>query len=154
MYTYTRINSFCCGCAAQHAISETSKRHRTGQSSSALVKPAPEMSASSLLSSSVYQQPVIHCSSVQCVREHVLCVGLCVSVHGAAEELGVQPLNVLSACHAEWADVVRPPSVCFTPLSSKFLSTHLVALLAFSTLTHHYKHKTTLYLFFFYTNST
>lgn len=37
------------------------------------------MSAFSLLSSSVYQQPVIHCSVRAC-----LCVGLCVSVYGAA----------------------------------------------------------------------
>lgn len=38
-----------------------------------------------------------------------LCVGLCATVYGTVEELGVQPLNVLSACHAEWVDVVRPP---------------------------------------------
>lgn len=42
-----------------------------------------------------------------------VCVGLSVSVYGATLELGVQPLNVLSACHTEWVDVVRPPMCAF-----------------------------------------
>lgn len=47
-----------------------------------------------------------------CVMLFNVCVGLCVSVYGSAEELDIQPLNVLSVCHAEWVDVVRPPVMC------------------------------------------
>lgn len=43
-----------------------------------------------------------------------------VYVRVCIESLGVQPLNVLSAGHAEWVD--GPPCVFFT--ADKFLSTH------------------------------
>lgn len=111
------------------------------------------MSAFSLLSCSVYQQPVIHCfCAPQCVCEHVW--ALCVSVYGAA--WCPAPKCVVSLpCRV--GGCRETPCLCMCALFTTVI--HILvhppcwSLLALSTLTHHYHHQEHLTLFIVFTQT-